>query len=146
MKCKKLFTFLLVLLMTKLVSQDLKYKLPIIIDADTANEIDDLFAITRALGEDSFELLGITAAQFHTSPYATSNSAVESHEMNKKLIDLIPNYKVPLKKGSSQPLEKINKPKVSEASKFIISQARRLEEGKKLQKKINMNKEKINGK
>ena len=133
MKFKKLFTFSLILLMTKLVSQDLKYKLPIIIDADTANEIDDLFAITRALGEDSFELLGITAAQFHTSPYATSNSAVESHEMNKKLIDLIPNYKVPLKKGSSQPLEKINKPKVSEASKFIISQARRLEEGKKLQ-------------
>ena len=115
MKLKKLFTFLLVLLMTNLVSQDLKYKLPIIIDADTANEIDDLFAITRALGEDSFELLGITAAQFHTSPYATSNSAMESHEMNKKLIDLIPKYKVPLKKGSSQPLEKINKPKAYRA-------------------------------
>ena len=133
MKFKKLFTFLLVLFMIKLVSQDLKHKLPIIIDADTANEIDDLFAITRALGENSFELLGITAAQFHTSPYATSNSATESHKMNKKLINLIPNYKVPLKKGSSQPLEKINEPKVSEASKFIISQARRLEEGKKLQ-------------
>ena len=58
---------------------------------------------------------------------------MESHEMNKKLIDLIPKYKVPLKTGSSQPLEKINKPKVSEASRFIISQARRLEEGKKLQ-------------
>ncbi len=40
--------------------------LPIIVDADTANEIDDAFALTRALTEPRFQVEGITSAQWHT--------------------------------------------------------------------------------
>ena len=88
MVLKNLIFFFLFSFFTSAQKQE--EKLHIIIDADTANEIDDLFAITRALGEPRFELLGITSAQFHTSPYATKNTALESLEMNKALINLIP--------------------------------------------------------
>ena len=108
-------------------------KLQIIIDADTANEIDDLFAIIRVLGEPRFDLLGITSAQFHTSPYATSNTAQESQEMNKALINLIPKYQVPIIIGSPFPLENNKTPQTSKASQFIINCARELPEDKKLQ-------------
>lgn len=35
----------------------------ILIDADTANEVDDIVAITRALMSDKVEIVGLTAAQ-----------------------------------------------------------------------------------
>jgi hypothetical protein len=38
----------------------------LIVDADTANEIDDAFALARALIEPSFQIEGITSAQWHT--------------------------------------------------------------------------------
>lgn len=107
-------------------------KLNVIIDTDSANEIDDLFAITRAIEEPNFRLLGITAAQFHTSPYASDNTALESQEINKEFIDLIPNFKVPLIVGSSLPLENAKTPRISDASQFIINQARILPKEKKL--------------
>ena len=52
----------------KALAQQNYDKIPLIIDADTANEVDDLFALVRAVGEPKFDLLGITSAQFHTSP------------------------------------------------------------------------------
>ena len=113
-------------------AQKQEEKLQIIIDADTANEIDDLFAIIRALGEPRFELLGITSAQFHTSPYATTNTALESQEINEALINLIPKYQVPIIIGSPFPLENNKIPQTSEASQFIINQAKILPKGKKL--------------
>jgi inosine-uridine nucleoside N-ribohydrolase len=113
------------------ISQKKEEKLQIIIDADTANEIDDLFAITRAIGEPRLELLGITASQFHTSPYASKNTAMESLEMNKTLIDLIPKYNVPIFLGSPLPLKNNKNPQISKASRFIINQAKILPKGKK---------------
>ena len=65
--------------------QKKKERLHIIIDSDTANEIDDLFAFIRAIGEPSLDLIGITSAQFHTSPYATENTALESLKIGRDL-------------------------------------------------------------
>jgi inosine-uridine nucleoside N-ribohydrolase len=113
-------------------AQKKESKLNVIIDTDSANEIDDLFAITRAIKEPNFRLLGITAAQFHTSPYASNNTALESQELNKEFIDLIPTFKVPLIVGSSLPLENAKTPRISDASHFIIDQARILPKDKKL--------------
>ena len=125
--------FIFFFLFSFLISaQKQEEKLKIIIDADTANEIDDLFAIIRALGEPRFELLGITSAQFHTSPYATTNTALESQEMNEALINLIPKYQVPIIIGNPFPLENNKTPQTSEASQFIINQAKILPKEKKL--------------
>ena len=66
---------------------DTKEKISALYDGELDhNEIDDLFALVRAIGEPKFDLKGITASQFHTSPYASKNTALESHKMNQKLL------------------------------------------------------------
>ena len=64
-------------------------KIPLIIDADTANELDDLFAIARAISEPNFNILAINSAQFNNSPMASSNSVMESQLLNQKIISKI---------------------------------------------------------
>tara|TARA_B100001996_G_scaffold188750_1_gene144455 strand:- start:3296 stop:4225 length:930 start_codon:yes stop_codon:yes gene_type:complete len=104
----------------------------IIIDADTANEIDDMFAIVRALIEPSFNVLGITSAHFHTSPYASKNSNLESHKVNLKIIELLNIENIPLFIGSNKPIENSLKPSISEASNFIVKVVNQLSEDEKL--------------
>ena len=126
-----IFSFFLLNILGSVAQHD-ESKLSLIIDADSANELDDLFAIVRALGEPRFNLLGITSAQFHTSPYASENTALESQKINEKLMELLPMYAVPLLMGNGKPLQESNQASLSSASKFIIDQARSLPQGQKL--------------
>lgn len=58
----------------------------VIVDADTANEIDDLFAIARALVAPEFQIEGLTSAHFTRS--TMSNDTVHrSQKMNEQLLD-----------------------------------------------------------
>ena len=98
-------------------------KLKLIIDADTANEIDDLFAIAKAVAEPRFELIGITSAQFHISPLATDSSVFESQRLNEKILDAMNAEHIPAIIGSNQALSSSSEPNISEASDFIIEQA-----------------------
>ena len=95
----------------------------LLIDADTANEIDDLFAIVRAVRAPEFNLVGVSAAQFHTSPYASQATAEESLRLNRELMKHLNCSDVPLTLGSNLPLQDINSAQDSEAAQFIISQA-----------------------
>lgn len=115
-----------------LTAQQYAIKIPIIIDTDSANEIDDLFALVRVLGEPRFQLLGISSAQFHQSPYATTDTALESHKLNQELLELLPQFNIRLVRGSAQPLKNIKFPQQSEASDFIIQQAKKLPKEQKL--------------
>ena len=107
-------------------------RLPIIIDADTANEVDDLYAIVRAIKEPSFNVLGITSAQFHTSPLATENTVQESQDINEKILNLMGNYSIPLPLGSNVPITNSTEPASSPASNFIVKMAHKLPAGEKL--------------
>ena len=129
---KNIFFTFFILFCFIAIGQKKGERLHIIIDSDTANEIDDLFAIVRAIGEPRLELLGITSAQFHTSPNATENTALESLKIGRELIYLISKYDIPVIVGSPYPLENNNSPQISEASRFIINQAKILPKGKKL--------------
>lgn len=95
----------------------------VIIDADTANEVDDLFAITRALLEPSWEVLGITSAQFHISPLASDTSMLESYHMNQQLVKSIKTVQTPVFKGAKEPLSNDFEPQKSPSSDFIIEKA-----------------------
>ena len=106
--------------------------LPLIIDADTANEVDDLFAIVRAILEPKFNLIGISSAQFHTSPLATNNSVKESQLINEDIIELMGVKGISLPLGSNKPLHEYGKPVSSEASRFIIETAHQMIENQKL--------------
>lgn len=107
-------------------------KIKLIIDADTANEVDDLFAIVRALNEPKFDLLGVTSAQFHTSPLASKESVKESQKINEELFTLANRKDVPLPLGSNNPLISATKASSSAASKFIIEKALELNNDEKL--------------
>lgn len=106
--------------------------LPLIIDADTANEVDDLFALVRALAEPTFDLRGITSAQFHTSPLATDSTVRESQQINEELLRLMDRRELPHPIGANEPLRNKTEPHISAASTFIVRQAMVMPEGKKL--------------
>lgn len=103
-------------------------RLNLIIDADTANEVDDLYAIVRAIAEPTIHLRGITSAQFHTSPLASDTSVLESQAMNHDIIRLMNRPDIPLPIGSNKAMASANQAAHSQASQFIIDQAHKLDE------------------
>lgn len=105
---------------------------PLIIDADTANEVDDLYALVRAINEPALDLRGITSAQFNTSPLATKNTVGESQQINEQIIQLMDRPDIVLPLGSNIPLSSPTVPSPSPASHFIIEQAHTMEEGAQL--------------
>ena len=109
-----------------------------IIDADTANEIDDLFAIIGAIARDDRgktgpKLAGLTAAQFHTSPLAGPRSAEESQVINEQLAQLMGRPQLRTLVGTNRPLESVNQPRKSPAAAFIAERASRATPFNKLQ-------------
>ncbi|MCS5488842.1 nucleoside hydrolase [Algoriphagus limi] len=107
-------------------------KIPVIIDADTANEVDDLFALARALADEKLDIKGITSAQFHISPFASDSTVKESQTINERLIELANRQEIPLPIGSNFPLKSNSEPQRSPASDFIIEQALKMEGDEKL--------------
>ena len=106
--------------------------LPIIIDADTANEVDDLFAIAKAILEPRLDIKGITSAQWHTNPRTPNDSVGESQRINKEILELMGKTHIPIPQGSNFPMVSQLRPQPSEAAKFIIEQALAMPDGEKL--------------
>ncbi|TDQ16674.1 inosine-uridine nucleoside N-ribohydrolase [Algoriphagus boseongensis] len=109
-----------------------KDKIPVIIDADTANEVDDLFALARALYSQELDIIGITSAQFHISPLATDSTVKESQLINEQLIQLTERKGISLPIGSNFPLKSASEPQRSPASDFIIQEALKMRGKEKL--------------
>lgn len=104
----------------------------IILDADTANEIDDLFALARALMEPSFQVEGINSAQWHTQGGAPRDTVGPSQELNEKLLRVMNRQDVPHPIGSNLPLVSAQRPQPSDAARHIIRKALATPEGEKL--------------
>ncbi|TWU56403.1 ribonucleoside hydrolase RihC [Rubripirellula tenax] len=98
----------------------------LILDCDTANEIDDLYAIVRMMKQDAFDVVGLTSSQwFH---YLGDPKSVEaSQKDNEDLMRVLGRSDVPMPQGSPEPLGKPwggDDAKDSVAAQFIIAQAR----------------------
>jgi purine nucleosidase len=104
----------------------------IILDADTANEIDDLFALARALMEPSFQLEGINSAQWHTQEGAPRDTVGPSQQLNEELLRLMNRQDVPHHVGSNLPLVSAQRPQPSDAARHIIRKALATPEEEKL--------------
>ena len=104
----------------------------VIIDADTANEVDDLYAIAWALLEPRLEVVGLTSAQWHTNPRTPNDSVGESQRLNEEILALMGKTAIPVPEGSNFPMVSEQRPQPSEAAKFIIEQALATPEGEKL--------------
>ncbi|WP_430968545.1 nucleoside hydrolase [Spongiimicrobium sp. 2-473A-2-J] len=112
--------------------QSIQDRVPILIDTDTANEVDDLYALVRALVEPKFDLLGITSAQFHTSPLASDTTVLESQKINEDILDLMKRQDIKRPLGSNKPILDSNAPMESEAMHHIIRMAHQMPVGKQL--------------
>lgn len=113
---------------------NLQAKPRMVLDADTANEIDDLHAITRMLKQDKFKILALTSTQwFH---YLSSEKTVhQSQALNEKLIKLLGRSDLPVPLGADEAMGKPwggYEPKDSPAAQFIIKAAKKTPENKKL--------------
>jgi inosine-uridine nucleoside N-ribohydrolase len=71
------------------------------IDADTANEIDDLYAITRMLAAQDLEIVALSSAHWSKSPAAEGNTLEASQRLNEALLGLTGRMSIPHPRGSA---------------------------------------------
>ena len=109
-------------------------KIRVILDSDTANETDDLFAIAYAVPDETIDLLGLSSAQwFH---HRSGDSTVyQSQRLNEDLLGIMGRMDLPHPLGSDMIM---GKPwggydaRDSPAARFIIEQAKATPAGEKL--------------
>ena len=114
--------FLFILVNIFLYGQEKK---PVIIDADTGNEVDDLYAVVRGVIEPSWNVIGVNATQWQASHWAVDNSMEESYRLNDILLSYLNlSEKVVSNRGANNRLfDWGNKSQTSAASAFIIKEA-----------------------
>lgn len=99
---------------------------PFILDADTANEIDDLYAIAYLFDEESVDWLGLTSAQWYH--YMSGDSTVyQSQKLNEELLALADRSDLPHPVGADTIMGAPwggYTPRNSPAAQFIIQKAR----------------------
>jgi len=109
-------------------------KITLIIDADTGNEVDDLYAIVRGLIEPSFEVVGLSSAQWQASHWAVPNSLENSHRLNLEILSYLHMEDIPHPRGAADRLYDWGDDiaQHSAAAYFIIKEANKMPSGKKL--------------
>lgn len=117
-----------------------------ILDADTGNEMDDLYAIAYMLGMDQGRLIALNAAHFNNvdlltdsiwNSYPTKNirTLQISYDLNREILSYAGREEVPCLMGAPKIIGRSwggNEPRPSEASKKIIEEALKMNDGEKL--------------
>lgn len=122
---------------------------PVIVDADTGNEMDDLYAIVRAVMAEDFNVLGVNSAHFnnpqlltdslwHIYPTKDINTVGISQDLNEELLMALDMEEIPHPLGADRMLgyawgyyEGAPIPEAP-AVNFIIEQAEKMPAGRKL--------------
>lgn len=104
------------------------------LDADTANEIDDLYALTRALSAPGLTIAGLSSTQWKHSPVAEGNTLEASHHLNEALLGLLDKSAIPAHRGSMVPLYWWGRDRAaySGAAYHLMLEARAMPAGQKL--------------
>ena len=123
---------LILLLIAAAVSLNAQQK-KIILDADTGNEVDDLYAIVRALIEPSWDITALNAAQWQSSQWAVDQTMEESHRLNQVMVSYLNmSEEVPTLRGGVRRMNDWgDKAQHSAAAYEIIKQAHSKPEGNK---------------
>ncbi len=80
------FSRFFILIFVCIVAQVSAQPQQIIVDADSGNEVDDLYALVRLLLEPTLEVTALNAAHWQTSHWTTSRSMENSHRVNQQLL------------------------------------------------------------
>lgn len=104
----------------------------VIIDADTGNEVDDLYAVVQGLIAPSWNVVGLNATQWQVSHWAVAQSMEESYRLNQVLLAYLGlNGQVRSNRGAEARLfDWGNLSQPSAASNFIIQHAHQATEDK----------------
>jgi inosine-uridine nucleoside N-ribohydrolase len=95
----------------------------VIVDADTANEIDDLYAIVRALIAPEFRVEGVTSAHW-TRSTEPNDTVHQSQAFNEQLLDLMGLAgSIPHPVGADRSMPDPRTPVDSPAARLIIARA-----------------------
>lgn len=105
-----------------------------IIDSDSGNEIDDLFAISLALIDPKIHIIGLTSAQWNIHPNAKDSSVYVSQQINEDLLRLHDTLGIPHPLGGSDQTGYWGdrKPIHSPAADFILEQVKAVPYGEKI--------------
>jgi len=119
---------------------------PVWLDADTGNEMDDLYAITRLVKEPGIKIAGISSAHFNNpdllvfekwNAYETSGlkTVAESQRLNEEILKALGRTDIPHPTGADRQIGRAwggREPRDSPAARAIISIVKSLPEGRKL--------------
>ncbi len=95
----------------------------VIVDADTANEIDDLYAIVRAVVAPEFQVEGLTSAHF-TRSTEPNDTVQRSQELNEQLLDAMGlRNSIPHPVGGDRSMPNTTTAVDSPAARLIIERA-----------------------
>lgn len=127
-----IISFLFFLLIHGTVSS--QEKTTLIIDADTGNEVDDLYAIVRGLIEPSFKVVGLNSAQWQATHWAVPNTLENSHRLNLEILSYLHMEDIPHPRGASDRLYDWGDDiaQHSAAAYHIIKEAQKMPAGSKL--------------
>jgi inosine-uridine nucleoside N-ribohydrolase len=106
----------------------------ILLDADTANEVDDLWAIVRAFYEPAWQMEALSSAQW-TTRTSPPNTVLESQKLNEDLLRLMNRQDVPAPLGAEMIMGKPwggDEPRDSAAARMMIRNAKQTPAGQKL--------------
>lgn len=122
---------LLFLCLTNVQAQD---KRKVIIDADTGNEVDDLYAIVRGLIEPSWEVIALNATQWQPAHWAVEQSMEESYRLNQVLLSYLGmgGTVQSLRGGTNRLFDWGNRAQPSLASHHLIQEAHKLADGEQI--------------
>lgn len=124
-----LFLLFLVGVFGKVLSQE---KTKVLVDADTANEVDDLFALSIILMDEGIEVTALNAAHWQTAHWATLKTMEDSHRLNQMLLGIM-GLDVKLNRGGSARMyDWGDQAQHSAAAYEIIAQAKAQRKGEKL--------------
>jgi len=96
----------------------------VILDADTANEVDDLYAIFYLLSDSTVQVTSINAVQWQTSQWSTERTMEDSHRLNQVLTAEMGLNIVLRRGGEDRMYDWGNQARYSDATMNIIDQAR----------------------
>ncbi|MFS4418725.1 nucleoside hydrolase [Maribacter sp. 2307ULW6-5] len=104
----------------------------VIIDLDTGNEVDDVFALARVLLDSSVNVTSINATHWQTSHWAIPETMENSHRLNQQLLGVMGIKKKTNRGALARMYDWGDKAQHSAAAYEIINQAHSQKKGKKL--------------
>ena len=129
-----------------IISPTFAQKQKVWLDADTGNEMDDLYAIVRLVKEPSIELIGLSSAHFNNpdllvfekwNAYKTKglNTVAESQRLNEQILKALGKLDIPHPIGADRQIGRAwgqEDARNSDAAQAIIATVKTLHEGEKL--------------